>query len=368
MESEIRPFKFKNLNINLNLKAMCNLRCDYCSLPEHSKSTNIQDATILKNLDILLNKMVNEGYSWDFCMIIGAEPLMVQPETLGVIFNKVRATYPNCKLKVQSNGTLFTDEYAGRLHNTMLEPEILTMGWSIDGVKNIHNEWRDNSYDLATKNLFHSADKFAFKQQIIMSVGPQHFEPDNEKELLEFTNKCIANNIHPTFSVVDYKINDNSRLDINVGNDILWKPLADFLIKNDIIHLCEKYFGPGYCRRQGNECSRVLFDLSVGGVYQCEKTFDIKDATIDNFLQSSIEQCMLSRRKCTQNCYIDPECFKCEFWEWCQGSCSLKRTDGVAHACELTKYVLNHIKNNITSDYLMYLIMNPWRRNEPRNN
>ena len=48
----IVPFKHKNLNVNLNLKAMCNLRCDYCSIPEVSKSTNVQDVTLLKNLDI----------------------------------------------------------------------------------------------------------------------------------------------------------------------------------------------------------------------------------------------------------------------------------------------------------------------------
>lgn len=351
----IEPFKHKNLNINLNLKSMCNLRCDYCALPEHSKSTNIQDATLLKNIDILLSKMVSEGYTWDFCMLIGAEPLMAKPETIATIFNKILEVYPNCRLKIQTNGTLFTEEYADRLENNMNVPEQLLIGWSLDGVKNIHDTWRDNSYDTAVHNLFTTNKTNIFNHSIIMSVGPMHFEDENKKELLWFTNKCLEEGVHPTFSVVDYKINENSNLDMNIANKELWKPFADFLIENNIIHLCEKYFNPSYCRREGNECSRVLFDLSDGGVYQCEKTFDIKGATLNNFLYNTIEDCMYSRRCTTANCHIDPECFNCEFWDYCRGSCSLKRTDGVAHSCELTKYILTHIKNNLDTDYLAFL-------------
>ena len=355
----IVPYTHRNLNVNLNLKAMCNLRCDYCSIPEVSKSTNVQDATIINNMKLLLEKMIAEGYTWSFVMLIGAEPLMVKPETIGILFNMVLTAFPVCRIKIQSNGTLFTDDYASRLQKTMNEPERLLMGWSLDGVRDIHNEWRDNSYDLAVKNLFSTNAKFVFKHQIVMSVGPQHFEPGYREELLEFTMKCVNSGIHPTFSVVDYSINEkakNKQSEImRVDNVKVWKPLADFLIEYDIINLCEKYFGDGYCRRQGNECSRVLFDLSDGGVYQCEKTFDIDAATINNYLYSSIEECMLSRKGCTQNCAIDPECFKCEYWDWCQGSCSLKRTDGIAHACELTKHILGHIKHTLGLDYFEFL-------------
>ena len=359
-DAPIVPYKHKNLNINLNLKAMCNLRCGYCSIPEVSKSTNIQDKTLLKNIDVLLAKMLEEGYIWDFCMLIGAEPLMAKPETIATVFNKIKEAYPKCRLKIQSNGTLFTDEYAGRLQDAMTHPEEMVMGWSLDGVRDIHNEWRDNSYDLAVHNLFLTNSKYVFPHQLIMSLGPQHFEPKYEQELLEFTKKCMEQGIHPTYSIVDYNINANAidKMDgiVRVDTEMVWKPFGDYLIKNNLISLCEKYFNTTYCRREGNECSRVLFDLSDGGVYQCEKTFDIHAATIDNYLDSSIEECMLSRRACTQNCHIDEECLKCEFWDYCQGSCSLKRTNGVAHACELTKKVLGYIKYDLKEDYFKYLI------------
>lgn len=355
----IVPYSHKNLNINLNLKAMCNLRCDYCSIPDISKSTNVQDKTIINNTKLLLSKMVSEGYTWDFCMMIGAEPLMVSPETMGEVFNLIVGTYPKCRIKIQTNGTLLTDDYATRLTEAMDTPDDLLISFSFDGVKNIQDEWRDGSYDLAYKNLFHVARNFRFKQEVIMSVGPQHFEPDNEVELLQFTKDAIAVGIRPTFSVVDYFINEKAIEKqpeiMRVDNIKVWKPLADFLIKNDIIELCEKYFADGYCRREGNECSRVLFDLSDGGVYQCEKTFDIAQATINNYLYSSIAECMLSRRACTQNCKIEPECANCEFWDWCQGSCSLKRSDGLSHACELTKYILGHVKYDKGLDYFKYL-------------
>lgn len=355
----IIPFSHKNLNVNLNLKSMCNLRCDYCSIPEVSKSTNVQDKTILRNMDILISKMLAEGYTWDFCMLIGAEPLMASPETVASVFNKVKIAFPECRLKIQSNGTLFTDDYAGRLQEAMTHPEEMTMGWSLDGVRDIQNEWRDNSYDLAVHNLFLTNSKYIFPHQIIMSLGPQHFEPKYEAELLEFTMKCLDEGIHPTYSIVDYNINENAIAKqpeiIRIDNIKVWKPFSEYLIKNELIPLCEKYFNTVYCRREGNECSRVLFDLADGGVYQCEKTFDIHAATINNFVDSSITDCMLSRRGCTQNCKIDEDCLKCEFWDYCQGSCSLKRTDGLAHACELTKVILGHIKNDLNLDYWDYL-------------
>lgn len=356
----IVPYKHKNLNVNLNLKAMCNLRCDYCSIPDISKSTNVQDATLLKNIDILLAKMVAEGYSWDFVMLIGAEPLMAKASTLGIVFNKIKEIFPKCRLKIQSNGTLLTDTYAQLLEDTMDHPDELMFGWSLDGVRDLHNEWRDNSYDLAVKNLFHANKKFAFSHQLIMSVGPQHFEGDYEEELRDFTYKCIEVGIHPTFSVVDYRINEKAAAktatEINVATESVWRPLSKFLISNNIISLCEKYFGPGYCRREGNECSRVLFDLADGGVYQCEKTFDIHAATIDNFLYNTIEDCMVSRRGCTQNCKIADECRTCEYWDWCQGSCSLKRDDdGLSHSCSLIKEVLGYIKYELNEDYFKYL-------------
>ena len=364
----IVPFKHKNLNVNLNLKAMCNLRCDYCSIPEVSKSTNVQDVTLLKNLDILLGKMLDEGYTWDFCMLIGAEPLMAKPETVAEVFNRIKKVFPKCRLKIQSNGTLFTDEYAGRLQAAMNHPEEMVMGWSLDGVRDIQNEWRDNSYDLAVKNLFSTNNKYIFTHQIIMSLGPQHFEPQYEQELLEFTNKCIANGIHPTYSVVDYSINENAVSKTNdivrVDKDVVWKPFSEYLIKNDFIVLCEKYFNVAYCRRDGNECSRVLFDLSDGGVYQCEKTFDINAATINNYVDHSIEDCMVSRRGCTQNVEIHDDCNTCEYWDYCHGSCPLKRTEGLAHACELTKSILGHIKYNLREGIYPYLIENNKKVNE----
>ena len=350
----------KYYDIDLNITSLCNLRCAYCSIPEVSKSTKVPEKTIKRNFKIWIKKLINSSYKPRFIMVIGAEPLMASKELITYIINKIHKHF-DIYVKIQTNGTLLTDEYANYLFKNLNKPEKLKIGWSIDGVKSLHDKYRDNSYDLAMLNMLNCAKKYPFLNHTITTVGHEHFQNNNEDELLNFIKVCHDNNIEPTISVADYSLNPKAKSKYNITFEEVWKPLANFLIKNNLLHLCRKYLAVNYCRRHKNNCPRILFDMGLGGVYTCEKTFDVKNAQFSNYIND--ENNNLDEHFQIKQCYfkdvkISDECKECEFYEFCQGGCPLKRDEtGKPTGCEFTKYILEYLKykTDLKDNYLEFL-------------
>jgi radical SAM protein with 4Fe4S-binding SPASM domain len=348
----------KNVVMQINLKSICNLRCKYCALPEVSKSTKSDDEVLLGNTRILMKKLKNEDYNLTLFSIFGAEPLVVAPEIIANIFNLVMQSFPNAILKIQTNGTLATPEYMTKFFSILKNTDTLTLGWSIDGVKELHDKWRDNSFDKADKNLRWVIKNYpdVFNMLIITTQYDHYLVPKYKEELLAYIRDMQSLKVVPTISTADLTVNDVG--DNYVGLPKFYEAMGDFLIENDLILNCLKHFNPHYCYRFGNMCQKVLFDLPTGDVYICEKLFDISSKPIANFLEQDIEDVLYSRCQQSCNAHIAPECLECEWFQWCKGGCYVRRPNGVVTACELIKKGLSHIKNNIDEYWLDYLYEN----------
>ncbi len=346
----------KNLQMQVNLKSFCNLRCDYCALPQESKSDKQSDeGHLVANTKKLIEKIKKEGYTLERFFAYGAEPTVVSASVLGAILQVVADSFPMCSVGFQTNGTLLNQDYVGELLKNFRDENRLFVFWSIDGVKKLHDKHRNNSYDRAMENLLYVAKHTKVFNRVTCTTNIEHYENEDTKaELVKFVKILQENDIALLMAAADMTINGIS--DSSIKNIEFSEKYCDFIIENDLIKECGKLTSSGFCYRGGNECHKTLFDINNGNVYLCEKGFD-SQTVLSNWFEDSIEKTMQNRCEATSHAKIDKECFTCEFAMWCMGGCPIRRTSGgLSHSCHATKKILTHIKEHINEDWHGYLL------------
>ena len=347
----------KDLILQVNLKSLCNLSCDYCVLPDGSKNQKSSTKQLIENTKLLIKKVKEEEFNIKLFSIFGAEPLIVEPKIVASVLNEISDAFPNAFIKIQTNGTLATAKYIKSFLEVYRYKNKLTVGFSIDGVKTLHDKHRGNSYDLIMKNFKWIKENTNIFTTCICTTNLEHFQSkEYEQELSNFILDMKKQDTEVMISFADFR--PKGLGESNIGLPEYSELFSDFLIKNELITNCAKLFNDSYCYRFGSMCQKVLFDLNNGDVYTCEKTF-IPNQVIGNWIENSIESTMETR--CNQSCKtsISSKCFDCEFEAWCRGGCFIKRDkDGLVSACHTTKKVLTHIKENITPDWNHYLMTN----------
>lgn len=349
-------YKENELILQINLKSLCNLDCDYCLLPKHVKSQKESDKVIVDNTNILMEKIKNENYSVRVFAIFGAEPFTVGPETMAGVLNVMGDNFPETYLKIQTNGTLCTPKYMETFLKLFKYPERLVIGWSIDGVKDIHNKHRCDSWELLEQNFLWIKKNTIINTNIICTTNIEHYDGGAyEDELLNFINN-MHNIYNTTVNVSFADLTIRGVGESHIGESVFSKKYADFIIKHNLIRFVNKLGHQNYCYRKGNDCDKVLIDLNQFKTYQCEKEFSPnKEFMI--WKDKSISEVMSERASRTVNYKIAEECHSCEYWEWCRGGCPLKRDEnGLAKICYVTKTCFDHIKNNLNPDWKDYLI------------
>ena len=349
-------YKVDGLILQINLKSLCNLDCDYCLLPKHVKSQKESDNVIIDNAIKLVEKIKADNLDIRAFTVFGAEPFTVNPFVMSTVFNIIGDNFPTTFLKVQTNGTLSNPKYMMEFINNLKYQHMLMIGFSLDGVKEIHDKHRCDSWDLAIDNFFWIKHNSFIKTNVICTTNIEHFDNGkNEAELLDFILTMRDRfDTEVNISFADLTIRGVG--ETHIGETEYSKKFADFLINNDLIDNCIKLFRPNYCYRKGNDCHKTLFDLNQFKTYQCEKEFN-PDKEFTNWEDKTIPEVMELRKARTENYPIADECGSCEYWEWCKGGCPLKRdNEGLAKACYVTKRVLDHIKHNVDSDWYNYLL------------
>ena len=349
-------YKDEGLTLQINLKSLCNLDCDYCLLPKHVKSQKESDKIIVDNTKMLIAKIKEDNDFIKAFSIFGAEPFTVQPEIMAEVLNLIGEEFPGAFLKVQTNGTLCTPTYMEKFNNVFKYPKRLLVGFSIDGVKDLHDKHRCDSWDLIEKNFIYIKQNYNYMTNVICTTNNEHYDGGKyEVELLGFIrNMQDTWNTFVTISFADLTIRGIG--ESHIGESKFSKSFADFLIKNNLIRNCIKLFKEGYCYRKGNDCDKTLIDLNSGNTYQCEKEFN-PDKDFIKWKDHTIAEVMEARAERTGGYKMSSECDLCEYKSWCKGGCPLKRDDdGLAISCYVTKTVLTHIKENINPNWSEYLI------------
>jgi radical SAM protein with 4Fe4S-binding SPASM domain len=324
----------------------CNLNCQYCYVPKTYKNIAKPDhETILNRLQKLINKIENEGFQIGAFCLHGSEPALMSPETLVEVSSTLKKHWKklNCKnraIAIQSNGTRFTTEYLTALKNNLSRLSDIKLGFSIDPPKVIHDQFRDNSYDLVSQNYL-IAMEMGFPVSVLSVVSDSVLD-----HLAGFKSWMKEQLDRKEQTGNPYKIKIKLASPPQMFSLKHIPALTDFLIENELQSLLQ-ILTPGYCLQAGNECEWYEFDID-GNCYSCNKNFNQK-GIFANWLQEPIFEIVNKRKQLFINDPVHAECSQCEYEMICNSGCPSDRITsgefaGKAHECEMIKKMLNDME------------------------
>jgi len=126
-------------NISLEISTKCNISCKYCILKENKSNTLMELNIAEKIMESHINN--EDEFFVTFC---GKEPLL-NFFTIESIIEKY-INYKNVKFSFTTNGVLNNDYMKHKIKH-WVNINKLSMSLSLDGNKEIHNTYRDNSYN-----------------------------------------------------------------------------------------------------------------------------------------------------------------------------------------------------------------------------
>ena len=324
----------------------------YCVLNDnvkyHKKSSIKKTEDIKDKINLLINKILRSNYSIRDLTLIGAEPFVTSPKIIGFFIKKMYEKFNLRNIYIITNGTLLNEKYLKKFQKYLKENNIpenrIMIRFSIDGVKSLHDKYRDNSYDLAMKNLFNMISNTNFKISVISNISPETFIQNNYNEFINFINTMRNYNIIHFISAIDFTIKKIS--DVSLAKQDFANNFFVFIKKYNLYETLIKFFMRGYCYREGSGCSKFLIDISDNKFYSCEKEYDKNKSlgTWEDKEFNDIVKCRLS----LFNIQDDPqECKECEYYDYCRNGCPLKRDENNKwELCYLMKLFLDDFKNN----------------------
>jgi len=323
-----------DIRLQVNLKSVCNLRCSYCALSETSKNGYDEDiSSLIPNTHKLIAKCRAENYDIVYFGLFGGEPTIVDPKVVAEVLNIIHNEFPKAKITIQTNGTLVNESYMSVLEDTLNETNNVSIGFSMDACKSMHDQYRHNSYDAALENLLRINRAGKTEVFTVPTIGPQHKAVQDEMD--DWVAFMREENI-PIF--LAYLGGDEG-----IPNPNFYNWFTDWIIKNNLIHNAVKLFGVNWCYR--NDCNKMLLDLSDGDIFQCENTF-AKEFPISNWLEKPLSEVYTERQ-----CHVDSvpthiDCDDCEYQTFCNKGCPLYRIHGKPSDCEAIKKVFGHLGDN----------------------
>ena len=219
---------FKLNEITINVSNGCNLACKYCF--ENNKSKQFMTQEQIKHiLDKCYSNFTknNPKNSKMLVSIFGGEPFLAW-DTIEYALKYSREQKYNIEFGVTTNLTILTDHMID-----IIEDYELGLLVSIDGLKEIHDKNRCNSYDLVTSNLKRLVERgLKYLIEVRMTVMP--FGSDRLLESIQSIVDMGVVNIAPV-PVSDTKWTQKDY-------DKLSKSISAFVLNSSATHLAEKYF------------------------------------------------------------------------------------------------------------------------------
>ncbi len=136
-------------NITLVVTHQCNLNCVYCY--EHHK--NFRTMSAEKAIEIVERELLmDDGVSMVEFDFMGGEPLLAYDTIKSVVEYIVQKEYPKDYIFfITTNGVLLDEE---RKEWLSAHADVLQVGLSLDGTREMHNRNRCNSFDKIDLNFF----------------------------------------------------------------------------------------------------------------------------------------------------------------------------------------------------------------------
>ncbi|MDQ1265823.1 MAG: Protein containing Radical domain [Bacteroidota bacterium] len=337
----------KILNMYFATHKTCNLNCTYCYIPEsYKKIPRPSDADIISSLMEFIIKVESEGWRIGKFCLHGAEPTLLEPESLAEIVHVMNNHWNKygCKNKVaiQSNGIRLDREYLKRLLLLLDGKPDIKLGFSIDPPKAIHDKYRNNSFDKVEQNLF-AARELGFFTSILSVITKDTLLHLNDfADWLKKESEKMIKNKNPYKIKVKFATGAESPDE----NDML--VLADFFVDNDLAGLLQA-LSPGYCIQSGNECLWFEFDAE-GNCYSCNKKY-FGDGIFADWQNESFGEIYEKRIGLYNSAPVHIECGSCEFEYICNSGCPADRQTigdnaGKAHDCILIKRIIGVLSRN----------------------
>lgn len=308
----------------------CNLRCKYCYLPEHKKNGNKKsDELAIHGARDFIEKCKKEGVAFGMVTLHGAESGLLSPEAAAAVVNEFsrynRHQYP---IGIQSNGTLFSDEYFRRFESTADDEVKFSVGISIDGPAVINDQVRGkHTYRRAMAGL-EAAKNRGYYPQILCVVGSNTVAAleDFETWMDELARTGQPIRLKPAFGA--YQMNQSEQ--ITFGQWLHKTGYARYYQETDT-HICSTY---------GNNCFWLQVDVN-GGCYSCNKSFGNNDP-FANWKEESFEAILEKRRTLFSKTYTNPMCESCGIHSICHSGCPMDRNaDGTAVDCQLKRTLIS---------------------------
>ena len=296
---------------SLCLTHNCNLDCIYC-YQKHSSNARMSFETAKKSINWIFNNIPKDTNKIEI-NFIGGEPLL-EFNLIKQIFEYTKSQNPkvNYTFFASTNGTLLT--YDIKKWFTTYK-DLFCLGLSLDGIREVHNYNRSNSFDFIDIDFF-------------IKTWPQQ---GVKMTLSEFSLENLAENIIYIHSL---GIKEIGGVNLFEGN-FDWsnekyikalipqlKKLVDFYLENDTLplnqmfnkklNLCEskEKFKRKYC---GVGTGTIFFDVD-GTQYPCSfitpMTFSKNE--LNNIMKTDFKDAInFIDEECFNNCYIYQLCPNC---------------------------------------------------------
>ncbi len=321
----------KLINLYFGLSQTCNLRCTYCYVPEYNKNQKKkQNNEAIKDTEELISRFQDQGYKLNQCVLHGAESFVLEPETINTIVNKISKLTFNKYCKVQTNGTLLDEDYHQRMGDLSKQ---LFIGFSIDA-KDVHNKYRQNSYEQVLNNLRITRAK-GYKMQVLSVIGDATV--NHLQQLEELIQECedlgiifVMKYLHTKDG--SYMINKQEQRD-------KW---SKWLYETGYYKYIQN-FSSSFCCNIGNNCGKSKwFEFNNDGtVYTCNKT-NSSELSFANWKIDSFDEIVQKRLNYFDNKKENDNCKDCMYYGMCRGGCPVDRLDdNYAVDCDIKKYIFN---------------------------
>ena len=134
----------------ISINNRCNLNCQYCHFHEKKDSIITSNMDIFKILDNIRNYIEKNNIKLFKIGFVGNGEPFLEFEDLHKYISYISDLL---KSKVISAYTITNGTILDRKKIEFLVENNVTIGFSLDGLKDIHNKWRCNSFDTVMKNI-----------------------------------------------------------------------------------------------------------------------------------------------------------------------------------------------------------------------
>ena len=332
--------KFNIKYLVLWLADSCNLNCKYCYARPKFNNGYMSFETAKKVIDLCENK--------DFTLILaGGEPLL-NFQVIEKIYSYLEENGYNCKIGLQSNGTLITEEIAEKLSKMRIN-----IGISFDGTIKINEELRGKTKrTLEGINLLREKNRNINLNCVVSNRNIDKLDKLVEMayylgniqgiglDLLRVTGNCLENQDLTPPKDEDIYINLKKAYEkIEILKELTGKKIVIREIEEARIRTTTRCSSENYCY---SSLGQAMVVTPEGDAYPCSSLVGNKDYYMGN-IDGEIEIKKLSSGKYER-------CNFCEYRDICKGCCPSRMIFNTSYGLEDKDCVLRKAVFKILKD------------------